>query len=114
MAKPVRLSLVYADWCPHCDPVSTVPAPELAARLRVPLRLLDIDDPQTAKEADQIVEAHGLWDEDYVIPQVFLEWDDGRIDAILIAHRGSPTSVTRAMWEKLLADPAAVGAGRRS
>jgi len=105
VAKPTRLSLVYAVWCPHCDPVSTERAPLLAKRLGVALRMLDIDSPATAKEADRIVEAQGLWDDDYVIPQLFLEWDDGRVDAILVAERGSPTAVTRAMWERLLADP---------
>jgi hypothetical protein len=108
MAKPLRLSLVYAHWCPHCDPISTDLAPVLATRLGVPLRLLDIDDPKTALDADRIVEEHGLWDPDYVIPQAFLEWDDGRVDPVLIAERGSPTMVTRAMWEKLLTDPAAL------
>ncbi|HEV8049962.1 MAG TPA: hypothetical protein VGP88_05165 [Thermoplasmata archaeon] len=105
MANPARLSLVYALWCPHCDPISTERAPVLAKRLGIPLRLLDIDDPRTANEADRMVEQHGLWDPDYVIPQVFLEWDDGRVDPILVADRGSPLSVTRSMWEQILANP---------
>ena len=66
--KPVRLTLVEATWCPHCDPLSTERVPVLAKRLGVAARLLDIDVPAEEAEADRIVRAHGLWDEDYVIP----------------------------------------------
>jgi thiol-disulfide isomerase/thioredoxin len=103
--RPVRLTLVEASWCPHCVPLSTERAPGLAKRLGVPLRLLDIDVPPEEAEADRLVHDHGRWDDDYVIPQLFLEWSDGTAEAILIADRGSPTSVTRGMWEKLLEDP---------
>ncbi|MCI4369744.1 MAG: hypothetical protein L3J81_00265 [Thermoplasmata archaeon] len=106
MAEPVRLSLVYATWCPHCVPLSTDPAPVLAKRVGVPLRLLDIDVQASEEEADRLVRTFGTWDDDYVIPQVFLEWSDGTADAVLVAHRGSPLSETRLMWEKLLDDPA--------
>jgi thiol-disulfide isomerase/thioredoxin len=104
-AKPLRLTLVEATWCPHCHPLSTELAPLLAKRLGVPARLLDIDVPAQEAEADRLVLAHGNWDEDYVIPQMFLEWDDGSVEPVLIAIRGSPTSLTREMWGKLLADP---------
>jgi hypothetical protein len=105
VATPVRLSLVYATGCPHCVPLSTDRAPTLARRFGVPLRLLDVDDPRAVGDADRLVEDHGLWDPDYVVPQLFLEWSDGSVAPILIALRGSPTAVTREMWEKLLADP---------
>lgn len=104
-SKPVRLTLVEATWCPHCHPLSTELAPVLAKRLGVPLRLLDIDVPDQETQADRLVLAHGNWDEDYVIPQVFLEWSNGAVEPVLIAVRGSPTSVTREMWTKLLAEP---------
>jgi thiol-disulfide isomerase/thioredoxin len=103
--KPVRLSLVEATWCPHCYPLSTERAPVLAQKLGVPLRVLDIDVPAQEAEADGLVREHGEWDDDYVIPQVYLEWSDGSVDPVLVAARGSPTSVTRGMWERLLAEP---------
>jgi hypothetical protein len=104
MSKAVRLSLVIATWCPHCVPLSTDYAPVLAKQLGVPMRVLDVDVPTEEAEADRVVRSHGAWDEDYVVPQLFLEWSDGTVDAILVALRGSPTSVTREMWTKLLAN----------
>jgi hypothetical protein len=100
-ASPVRLDLVLAHWCPHCDPISTERAPVLAKRLGVPLRLLDIDIREQERVADRLVEAHGDWSDDYLIPQVFLEWSDGRIQHLLTGTPGS-TASTRASWEFLL------------
>lgn len=100
-AQPVRLSLVYAKWCPHCVPVSTAPAPRLARRLGVPLRLLDIDDPAEERIADALVREHGDWTEDYLIPQLFVEWADGRVTHLLTGVPG-PVEGTRARWERLL------------
>ncbi|MCI4330838.1 MAG: hypothetical protein L3K19_03190 [Thermoplasmata archaeon] len=99
--KPVRLDLVYADWCPHSTPMSTERAPLLAKKLEVPLRLLDIDVREQERLADHLVEAHGDWTEDYLIPQVFLEWSNGRIQHLLTGTPGSLAS-TRASWTKLL------------
>ncbi|MCI4332219.1 MAG: hypothetical protein L3K01_00580 [Thermoplasmata archaeon] len=104
-SKPVRLTLVAATWCPHCHPLSIEPTHRLAKLLGVPARILDIDMPSQEDEADRLVREFGTWDDDYVIPQVFLEWSDGSAQPVLVAHRGSPTSVTRAMWEQLFVDP---------
>jgi hypothetical protein len=104
-ASPVRLTLVAAEWCPHCVPLSTELLPVLAKRLGLPSRVLDIDDRAQELEADRLVRSFSRWDDDYVIPQLFLERSDGTADAILVALRGSPTSVTRQMWDALLADP---------
>jgi len=89
-----------ATWCPHCVPVSTEAAPELARRLGVPLRVLDIDRRPEEIEADALVRDHGDWTEDYLIPQVFLTWSDGRVEHLLTGVPG-PTSGTRARWEEL-------------
>lgn len=105
VAKPVRLTLVSATWCPHCHPLSTDRAPQLAKSLGVPARILDIDRRAEEEEADRLVRAHGDWDEDYLIPQLFLEWSDGAVTHLLTGTPGA-TSGTRASWEKLLADPA--------
>ncbi|MFI5418068.1 MAG: hypothetical protein ACHQ2Y_04130 [Candidatus Lutacidiplasmatales archaeon] len=100
--KPRRLDLVMAHWCPHCDPASTEPAPRLAKKLGVPLRTLDIDVREQELEADRLVEKYGDWTEDYLIPQVFLEWEDGRVTHLLTGVPGSVAATAR-RWEDLLA-----------
>ncbi len=99
--KPQRLSLVYAMWCPHCAPVSLDRSRRLAKKLRVPLRLLDIDRPDEERIADELVRSHGDWTEDYLIPQLFLEWEDGRVIHLLTGVPG-PVAGTVGRWEKLL------------
>lgn len=98
--RPVRLTIVLADWCPHCVPLSEAKVHELGDRLGIPVRRLDIDDRSEEREADALVKAHGDWSPDYLIPQVFLEWSDGRIDHVLT---GFPEGVsrTRRAWEEL-------------
>ncbi|HLY77068.1 MAG TPA: hypothetical protein VKT21_04215 [Thermoplasmata archaeon] len=100
-ARPARLTIVLADWCPHCVPLSEQKVHELAERLGIPARRLDIDDPAEEREADALVRARGDWSPDYLIPQVFLEWTDGRIDHVLT---GFPEGVsrTRRAWDELL------------
>lgn len=100
---PQRLSLVYAGWCPHCVPISTERLPRLAARLSVPSRPLDIDLPAEEVLADELVRRHGDWTEDYLIPQLFLEWSDGTVDHLLTGVPGSVEGTRRA-WERLLSD----------
>ncbi|MCI4357575.1 MAG: hypothetical protein L3J95_04305 [Thermoplasmata archaeon] len=99
--KPARLTLVYATWCPHCVPVSTDRAPLLARRWKVPLRLLDIDRPDEEAIADELVRDHGDWTEDYLIPQVLLEWEDGRVTHLLTGVPGD-VSGTVSLWDRLL------------
>jgi thiol-disulfide isomerase/thioredoxin len=98
--KPSRLTIVLADWCPHCVPLSEVKVRELANRLDIPVRRLDIDDPAEEREADALVQTHGDWSPDYLIPQVFLEWTDGHVDHLLT---GFPEGVsrTRRAWDDL-------------
>ena len=100
-ARPVRLDLVMADWCPHCRPTSTDVAPTLARQLGVPLRELDIDDPAQERIADDLVKEHGDWTPDYLIPQVFLEWSDGRIEHLLTGVPGSVEGTRRRWVEQL-------------
>lgn len=98
---PVRVDLVFATWCPHCVPISTVAAEALARRLGVPLRALDIDVREQETVADVLVREHGDWTDDYLIPQVFLEWSDGRIEHLLTGIPG-PVSGTEAAWKAVL------------
>lgn len=103
MAPRVReLVLVYADWCPHCNPLSLEEAPKLAERLGVPLRLLDIVRPEEEREADRLVERYGDFSADYLIPQAFLGLDDGTFRHVLTGTPGSIAG-TRRSWAKLLA-----------
>ena len=74
-----RITIVLAQWCPHCVPLSLERAQRMARELNVELRVLDIDPPDQEKEADMLVKEHGDFAEDYLIPQVFIEQDDGSI-----------------------------------
>ncbi|MCI4353753.1 MAG: hypothetical protein L3K06_00110 [Thermoplasmata archaeon] len=100
-ATPKRLDLILADWCPHCVPLSTERATTMAARLGIPLLQLDIDDPEQERQADALVATFGHWDPDYLIPQVFLEWSDGRVEHVLTGVPGTPSQGTRKEWDRL-------------
>jgi len=57
-----------------------------AKELGVPCILHDIDT-DDVKVADELVKKYGDWIPDYVIPQVFFEMDDGRIEHVLTGDR---------------------------
>lgn len=103
--RPQRLILVYAMWCPHCAPLSLDRVRSLGETLGVPVRLLDIDVRAEETVADRLVQVHGDWDPDYLIPQLFLEWTDGSISHVLTGIPGSVAATGR-LWDRLLADPA--------
>ncbi|MCI4348821.1 MAG: hypothetical protein L3J93_01185 [Thermoplasmata archaeon] len=96
-----RLILVYARWCPHCVPISTEAAPRLAAKLGVPLQLLDIDRRDEELQADELVRAYGDWSTDYLIPQVFLVRPSGKVAHLLTGVPGS-LSGTEQAWKDLI------------
>jgi len=100
-ARPKRVTIVLAPWCPHCVPLSVRHGRKLAHRLGVPLRLLDIDRPAQEKVADQIVARYGDRSPDYLIPQVFVEWSDGRVDPLLTGFSEQVARTDRA-WKALL------------
>jgi len=101
-ARPRLLTIVLAQWCPHCVPVSVRNGRRLAKRLGVPLRILDIDRRREVRAADRLVRAHGDASPDYLIPQVFLEWDDGRVDPLLTGFSEQVARTAQA-WRDLLA-----------
>jgi len=74
--------VVYAEWCPHCVPKTVEPMKRAAKELGVPCILYDIDTDDEEK-ADDLVKKYGDWTEDYLIPQVFVETDDGKIKHVL-------------------------------
>jgi hypothetical protein len=98
--RPRRLTIVLAQWCPHCVPLSVRRGRALAHRLGVPLRTLDIDRPRELPLADRIVRAHGDPSPDYLIPQVFLEWSDGRVQHLLTGFSEEVARTARA-WDDL-------------
>jgi hypothetical protein len=100
MAQPKRLTIVLAQWCPHCVPLSVVQGGRLARRLKVPLRILDIDRRGQVKEADRLVREYGDPAPDYLIPQVFLEWSDGRVEHLLTGFSEAVQRTARA-WSDL-------------
>jgi len=100
--RPQRLIVVLAQWCPHCVPLSVQNGKRMAQRLSIPLRILDIDRRTQVKAADRIVRQHGDWSPDYLIPQVFLEWSDGRTEHILTGFSERVPRTAQA-WQDLFA-----------
>ncbi|HXX87674.1 MAG TPA: hypothetical protein VEH86_04420 [Candidatus Acidoferrum sp.] len=95
-----RITIVLAKYCPHCVPFSLHNAHKMAEDFGVPLRVLDIEIPEQLEAADRLVEEHGDWSEDYLIPQVFVEYDDGKIDHLLTGF-SEAVSATEASWKAL-------------
>jgi len=96
-----RITIVLAQWCPHCYPLSLDNARRIARELDVPLRVLDIDFEDQEEIADELVREHGDFDEDYLIPQVFIEYENVAIKHTLT---GSPegVTVTKECWTQFL------------
>lgn len=94
-----RVTIIFAEWCPHCVPVSLDNAKKMADELGVPLRILDIDVPSQLREADELVENHGDWSDDYTIPQVFVEYESGRITHVFTGFPEG-VSVTANGWKE--------------
>ena len=101
-SQPRRVTIVLAQWCPHCVPLSLGNSRRLARRLRIPLRVLDIDRPSQSSVADAIVRDHGDASPDYLIPQVFLEWSDGRVQHVFTGFSEQVDRTARA-WKDLFA-----------
>jgi hypothetical protein len=100
MMKIKRVTIVLANYCPHCVPFSLQNAERMAKDFGVPLRVLNVEIVEEEKTADELVEKYGDWSEDYLIPQVFIEYEDGRIDHMFTGF-SEAVSVTESSWEKL-------------
>ena len=72
----------------------------MAKDLGVPLLILDIEIPEQLEAADRLVKEHGDWSEDYLIPQVFVEYTDGRVEHLLTGF-SEAVSATEASWKAL-------------
>jgi glutaredoxin len=77
MSKLKSIHVVYADWCPHCVPTTVEPLKKKAEEIGVRYILYNIDDPDALNRADDLVKRYGDWSEDYLVPQVFIEYDNG-------------------------------------
>ena len=95
-----RVSIVLANYCPHCVPFSLRNAEKMAKDFGVPLRVLNIEIIEQEREADILVGKHGDWSEDYLIPQVFIEYADGQVYHLLTGF-SEAVSATEASWEAL-------------
>ena len=100
MGSIKQVSIVLANYCPHCVPFSLRNAKRMAKDFGVQLRVLDIEIPEQEAAADRLVEKHGDWSEDYLIPQVFVEYVDGRVEHVLTGF-SEVVSVTEAAWYAL-------------
>jgi glutaredoxin len=98
--RPTRLTVVLAQWCPHCVPLSVRKGRALAKRLGVRFRSLDIDRRPQERAADRLVRKYGDASPDYLIPQVFLEWSDGRVQHLLTGFSEQVARTERA-WDDL-------------
>jgi len=94
------VTIVYADWCPHCNPPGINAAKKLAKELGVPLKMLNIDDPQQVKEADRMVAMYGDNSKDYLIPQIFLEYEEGQVQHIFTGYSESP-AITKQQLDRI-------------
>jgi hypothetical protein len=74
LTKPKAIHIVYANWCPHCVPTTVEPLRVAARKAGLPCLLHDIDT-DDEKFADDLVKKYGDWSSDYLIPQVFLEYE---------------------------------------
>jgi len=97
-----RITVVLAEWCPHCVPLSLEKSKEMTKALGVPLRVLDIDDSEQEKLSDELVLEHGDFTEDYLIPQVFAEYDDAAVKHIFTGF-SEAVDVTKARWDDFFA-----------
>jgi len=96
-----RISVVLAEWCPHCVPLSLEKCKQMAKELGVELRVLDIDDPDQEKAADALVASYGDSCGDYLIPQVFFE-EDGKVQHVFTGF-SEGVEITKARWNDFFA-----------
>ena len=89
MTKLKRICVVYADWCPHCVPTTVEPVKRKAEQIGVHCTLYDVDDPNASEKADELVKKCGDWSEDYLVPQVFLEYEGGEVKHVFTGYSES-------------------------
>ena len=101
MAKLRNIHVVYADWCPHCVPMTVEPVKKKAERIGVQCHLYHVDDPKASKKADDLVKKYGDWSEDYLIPQIFIEYENGEVKHVFTGY-SEDLELTRSGLNNLL------------
>jgi thiol-disulfide isomerase/thioredoxin len=96
--------VVHATWCPHCHPTTVEPLENLASELGIDFVSYDIDKPEDEKKADELVRKFGDASEDYLIPQVFLEMEDGPIRHVLTGY-SEGVELTKRAVDNLMKSP---------
>jgi thiol-disulfide isomerase/thioredoxin len=96
MSRLKVFHIVYAQWCPHCVPTTVEPMKKAADELGLQCILYDIDT-KAEDKADELVRKYGDWSEDYLIPQVFFEFDDGQFKHVLTGRREGVEFTKRAV-----------------
>jgi thiol-disulfide isomerase/thioredoxin len=91
------IHVVHATWCPHCHPTTVEPTEKVAKDLGIPFFSYDIDIPDQAAKADELVRKFGDWSEDYLVPQVFVETKEGRIRHVFTGYSESVDSTKHAL-----------------
>jgi len=99
--KLKAIHVVYAEWCPHCVPTTVEPMKRAASQLGARYIPHDIDTDEV-KTADELVRRYGDWSPDYIIPQVFLEFEDGSVKHVMTGY-SEGVEYTRKAVENLLA-----------
>jgi hypothetical protein len=110
MEKLKSIHVVYANWCPHCVPTTVEPLKKRAKELGISFHPLDIDGEEVGV-ADDLVKRYGDWTPDYLIPQVFLEYEKGKIVHVLTGNPRGVALTKKAVDELLASQPLLVGAG---
>ena len=108
MEKLKAIHVVYAKWCAHCVPTTVEPLKRRAEELGVPCLLHDIDTDEV-KIADDLVKKYGDWTSDYLVPQVFLEFEKGRIVHVLTGNPQGVVLTQNAVEGLLTGGPLSVG-----
>lgn len=72
----------------------------MAEELDVPIRVLDIDREEDVRVADRLVKEYGDDVEDYIIPQIFVEYKSGTVKHVFTGFSEN-TEVTKRHWEDL-------------
>ena len=103
MEKLRAIHVVYANWCPHCVPTTVEPLRKAAGELGVRYVPHDIDT-EEEKVADELVKRYGDWSPDYLIPQVFLEYEGGGVKHVLTGYPEGVGFTKRAVENLLKSD----------
>ena len=62
------------------------PVRKKAKQIGVPCILYNVDDFHVSKKGDELVKRYGDWSEDYLVPQVFLEYENGDVKHIFTGN----------------------------